>query len=56
MWHDLNVLTYGPEALRFISLFDDTTDVWAREDFGLLETLSEVRRWSEPESFVEALV
>jgi len=55
MWHDLNALTYGPEALRFISLFDDTADVWAREDFGLLETLSEVRRWSEPESFVEAL-
>lgn len=55
MWHDLNALAYGPEALRFISLFDDTADVWAPEDFGLLDSLSIVRRWSEPEAFVETL-
>ncbi|MBK1621675.1 hypothetical protein CKO42_25450 [Lamprobacter modestohalophilus] len=55
MWHDLNQLTYGPEALRLISLFDDTADVWQDEDFTLLDSLSEVRRWSEPETFIEAL-
>lgn len=55
MWHDLNPLTYGPEALRLISLFDDTADVWQDEDFTLLDSLSEVRRWSEPEAFIEAL-
>ncbi|MBK5940045.1 DUF1828 domain-containing protein [Halochromatium roseum] len=55
MWHDLNQLTYGAEALRLISLFDDTADVWQDEDFTLLDSLSEVRRWSEPEALVEAL-
>ena len=30
----------GPEALTFVSLFDDTVDVWADEDFGLLDPLS----------------
>lgn len=55
MWHDLNQLTAGPEALRFVSLFDDTADVWAPEDFSLLESLSAVRRWSEPDAFVETL-
>ena len=55
MWHDLNQLIYGPEALRFISLFDDTADVWQEEDFTLLDSLSEVQRWSEPETLIEAL-
>ncbi len=55
MWHDLNQLTYGPEALRFISLFDDSADVWAKEDYSLLDSLSEVQRWSEPEAFLETL-
>ena len=30
----------GPEALTFVSLFDDTVDVWADEDFRLLDPLS----------------
>lgn len=55
MWHDLNQLTYGPEALRFISLFDDTADVWQEQDFTLLDSLSEIQRWSQPETLVEAL-
>lgn len=55
MWHDLNQLIYGPEALRFVSLFDDTADVWQEEDFTLLDSLSEVQRWSEPETLIEAL-
>jgi hypothetical protein len=55
MWHDLSQLAAGPEALRFVSLFDDTADVWAPEDFSLLDSLSAVRRWSEPDAFVESL-
>jgi hypothetical protein len=54
-WYDLNQLAVGPEALRFVSLFDDTADVWAEEDFKLVESLSVVARWSAPELFLEDL-
>lgn len=54
-WYDLNHLTAGPEALRFVSLFDDTADVWSPEDFRLVESLSTVSRWSQPEEFAEVL-
>lgn len=55
MWHDLSQFAAGAEALRFVSLFDDTADVWSPEDLSLLDSLSEVRRWSEPEAFIETL-
>ena len=50
-WYDLNHLAAGPEGLRFVSLFDDTVDVWANEDFRLVEDLSVVTRWSRPDEF-----
>ena len=54
-WHDLNHLVAGPEALTFVSLFDDTADVWADEDFRLVELLSRVSRWSRPDEFAVVL-
>lgn len=36
-------------ARTFVSLFDDTADVWADEDFRLVEPLSTVSRWSRPD-------
>ena len=54
-WHDLNHLVTGPEALTFVSLFDDTADVWADEDFRLVEPLSIVSHWSRPDEFAAAL-
>lgn len=54
-WYDLNHLAAGPEALRFVSLFDDTADVWADEDFRLVEGLSAVTRWSRPDEFASVL-
>jgi len=54
-WYDLNHLKVGPEALRFVSLFDDTSDVWAAEDFRQLEDLSEIARWSEPDGLMQLL-
>jgi len=50
-WHDLSQFKVGPEALHFISLFDDTSDIWSSEDFRQLEDLSEIGRWSQPEEF-----
>lgn len=54
-WHDLSQLKVGPEALHFVSLFDDTSDVWSDEDFRQLEDLSEIARWSEPNQFAQIL-
>jgi hypothetical protein len=51
-WYDLNHLVVGPEALHFVSLFDDTADVWSKEDYKLVEDLSTVARWSRPVEFV----
>jgi len=55
LWYDLNHLAVGPEALQFVSLFDDTMDVWSPEDFRLLEDLSTIARWSQPETLIETL-
>lgn len=54
-WYDLNHLAAGPEALRFVSLFDDAADVWADEDFRLVEGLSSIARWSRPDEFERLL-
>lgn len=54
-WHDLNHLAAGPEALAFVSLFDDTADVWGDEDLRLVEPLSTVSRWSRPDEFAAVL-
>lgn len=55
-WFDLNQFKIGPEAVRFLSLFDDTIDVWTAEDFNLAEETSVVARWSAPDEFVSSLV
>jgi len=54
-WYDLNQLAAGPEALRFVSLFDDTMDVWNDEDYQLVSGLSTVARWSRPDEFANLL-
>ena len=54
-WYDLSYMATGPERLRFVSLFDDTADVWSGEDFKLVEDLSTVVRWSEPAGLEEVL-
>ena len=54
-WFDLNHLAVGPEALQFVSLFEDTVDVWSDNDFKLVEELSTVVRWSEPDRLADVL-
>jgi len=54
-WVDLSHFKLGPEALKFVSLFDDTVDVWTVQDFNLAETLSTVNMWSRPDEFAETL-
>ena len=50
-WHDLQQFKIGPSAVHFVSLFDDTVDVWSDEDFRLVESISDVGRWSRPDEF-----
>lgn len=54
-WHDLQSLKIGPQNVQFISLFDDTNDVWEEDEFKLVESLSEIYRWSVPEEFEACL-
>lgn len=55
MWLDLSYLSVGQEKTRFISLFDDTVDIWAIEDFRLVENISEVAYWSRSDEFLEKI-
>ena len=52
---DLNHLKERQINLAFVSLFDDTADVWRPEDFGLLEVHSEIARWSYPDELERIL-
>ena len=54
-WYDLNHHSVGPEALQFVSLFDDATDVWGDEDFRRVEDLSKVALWSRREELIRIL-
>ncbi len=53
MWHDLSYLNVGKEAIQFISLFDDTVDVWNQEDIELVDSLSDIAFWSRTDEFLE---
>lgn len=54
-WHDLSHLRVAPPGTRFISLIDDTSDVWSDADFRLVESISDLERWSQSSEFVERL-
>jgi hypothetical protein len=54
--YDLNHLKVVTPQLAFISLFDDTEDVWQEEDFRLVEELSIVARWSRPDELERFLL
>jgi hypothetical protein len=53
--YDLSHLKVVQPRLSFVSLFDNTEDVWQEEDFRLVEGLSRVARWSRPDEFEETL-
>jgi hypothetical protein len=48
-WYDLSHYTAGPEALKFISLFDDSVDVWTEKELNLVSDLSDIAIWSRPD-------
>ncbi len=54
-WFDLKHLQQAQSDLAFVSLFNDTEDVWREEDFRLVEEVSEIARWSHPDQFEQIL-
>jgi hypothetical protein len=53
--YDLSHLRLVQPQLSFVSLFDDTEDVWQDEDFRLVEPLSTISRWSRPDELEQVL-
>ena len=54
-WLDLSTFQIGDKPLRFVSLFDDTVDVWNQNNFNMLSEQSDVAYWSRPDEFLEIL-
>jgi hypothetical protein len=54
-WVDLNHLQLSTEPLRFISLFDDSLDVWSPSHMSQLAEFSEICYLSKPEELIEQL-
>jgi len=54
-WADLNQLKIGPEALKFVSLFDDTANVWSEENIRLVSDVSDIAFWSRPDDLLETI-
>ena len=52
---DLSHLKSTQPGLSFVSLFDDTQDVWRDEDFSIVNAVSEVAYWSNPDEFARVL-
>jgi hypothetical protein len=55
MWHDLSDLAKGREASHFISLFDDTVNVWNQKDILLVQNESDAAYWSRPDEFLQKI-
>lgn len=54
-WYDLSHYAAGPERLKFISLFDDTVDVWTDKELKLVSDLSDIAWWSKPDEFYDKI-
>ena len=52
---DLSHLPVTQKNLSFVSLFDDTIDIWRQSDFSLVEAQSMVAFWSRPDEFENIL-
>jgi hypothetical protein len=54
-WIDFSHYKVGQQPTRFISLFDDTLDVWSGENIRQLQDFSDVAYWSRSDEFAELL-
>lgn len=54
-WYDLSHLHSTTTGLGFVTLFDDSVDVWTEEHQRLVGDLSETAFWSRPDELAETL-
>lgn len=54
-WYDLHHYQAQANPIRFISLFDDSIDLWDNTSIRLLENLSEVSYWSRPDELLDLI-
>jgi hypothetical protein len=54
-WYDLSHLQATTAGLGFVSLFDDSADVWTEEHQRLVGDLSDIAFWSRPDELVQTL-
>lgn len=54
-WVDLSRLEGRTKNFKFVSLLDDTADIWREETINQISEFSKVVYWSESEKFVEIL-
>ena len=52
---DLSHLKESQNNTFFVSLFDDSRDVWQQQDFNLVEQVSTIALWSQPDEFEHIL-
>jgi hypothetical protein len=59
IWRDLDVLKQmngsGGTPPKFVTLFDDTHEVWRPEHYRMLARDSEIAHWSDPSDFLRTL-
>lgn len=53
MWCDLDYQEMHKSVSKFISLFDDTLDVWKLEDIRQVERFSDIAYWSRSDEFLQ---
>jgi hypothetical protein len=52
-WSDFSHFKVGQQPTRFISLFDDTLNVWTEDNIIQLQDVSDVVYWSRPDELLE---
>lgn len=52
---DLGHLKESQSDTLFVSLFDDSRDVWREEDYNLVKQVSTIAQWSQPDEFEHIL-
>lgn len=54
-WMELKHLTESNGNIQFVTLFDDTSDLWSERHYQKLKPLSVVAKWSQPENLAKIL-
>lgn len=53
-WLDLDHLKIST-GMQFVTLFDDSVDVWTEEEFKLVARLSDIERWSDTDALLRKI-